>query len=316
MPDLSAIRKAVPGFTHVTVRSRAIAAFASRIEKRHLRLPDWRGPTFPAEDTGATAGLIVVANAINFSFWGAPKWTVRYRDGEFDGSLGLFAAITRAVESGTPVLDGSFLASLSADDLQTILRGNVEIPMFEARLNILRETGRVLVEHYGGSPLNLLRAAQNDAPGLVRLLTSHFPSFDDTARFGGSLFAFHKRAQLVAAMLYARFGGRGWGEFRRIDRLTLLADYKLPQILRELGILHYSPALAERIDRQEEIPAGSPEEVQIRAATVWAGACIRRALQPRFPEVTAIHLDGFLWTAGQDRSRPMRPYHRTRSIFY
>ena len=73
MPDLSAIRKAVPDFTHVTVRTGAIAAFVSRIERRHLRLPDWRGPAFPAEDNGATAGLMVVANAINFSFWGEPQ---------------------------------------------------------------------------------------------------------------------------------------------------------------------------------------------------------------------------------------------------
>ena len=188
--------------------------------------------------------------------------------------------------------------------------------MFETRLQILRETGRVLLESYGGNPLNLIRAAGGDALDLVRLLTDDFPSFNDNARYRNLTVSFHKRAQLVAAMLYARFRGQRWGAFRNIDRLTLFADYKLPQILRELDILAYSPRLAERVDRQVQIPAGSPEEIQIRLATLTSGEALLRALRPRFPHVTAVHIDGLLWTAAQDSTPPMRPYHRTRTPYY
>ena len=117
-------------------------------------------------------------------------------------------------------------------------------------------------------------------------------------------------------MLYARFGGAQWGAFESLENLSLFADYKLPQILRELGILQYSPHLAKRVDTCEELPSGSSEEVEIRAATVCAGYQILAALKPRFPHATAVHLDALLWTAGQKSNRARLPYHRTRTISY
>merc|ERR1712139_122238 len=50
----------------------------------------------------------------------------------------------------------------------------------------------------------------------------------------------------------------------------MFADYRVPQILRAEGVLSYADDLARRIDAQEEIRAGSEEEVEIRSATVVA----------------------------------------------
>ena len=36
--------------------------------------------------------------------------------------------------------------------------------------------------------------------------------------------------------------------FTDLDQLTMFADYRVPQLLRPLGILEYRPALAQRID--------------------------------------------------------------------
>ncbi len=55
-----------------------------------------------------------------------------------------------------------------------------------------------------------------------------------------------------------------------MQRLTAFADYKLPQVLRELGIISYDRRLASRIDAMESLRAGCEEEVEIRAMTVWA----------------------------------------------
>ena len=41
-----------------------------------------------------------------------------------------------------------------------------------------------------------------------------------------------------------------------MERLTAFADYKLPQVLRELGIISYHPELAARIDAMEYLQAG------------------------------------------------------------
>jgi hypothetical protein len=50
-------------------------------------------------------------------------------------------------------------------------------------------------------------------------------------------------------------------------------------------------ALAAEVDQQVPIPAGSPMEVEIRAATVWADELMRQALQVRAPGLTAAHVD-------------------------
>ncbi len=70
-----------------------------------------------------------------------------------------------------------------------------------------------------------------------------FPSFDDSAEWGGHRLLFFKRAQLAPAMLFERWKGTGAGAFNDIGELTASADYKIPQVLRRLEILEYSPDL-------------------------------------------------------------------------
>jgi hypothetical protein len=100
-----------------------------------------------------------------------------------------------------------------------------------------------------------------------------------------------------------------------LDDLTIFADYKLPQILRQYGILEYDTVLASRVDAQELIPAGSEEEVEIRASTVWACELLRRAMQRHGHKMNAMEIDARLWLLAQDAG-DMRPYHRTRTPFY
>ena len=101
-----------------------------------------------------------------------------------------------------------------------------------------------------------------------------------------------------------------------MDKLTVYADYKLPQVLRKLGILHYDEELAYRVDSLIPLPAGSRMEVEIRAATVWAGELMRQSLLPKVPGLTAAHIDFWLWEAGQKKDLTDKPYHRTRTTAY
>lgn len=58
---------------------------------------------------------------------------------------------------------------------------------------------------------------------------------------------------------------------------ALAADYRVPVVLRELGVLCYAPKLAAAVDAKRELAPGSQEEVEIRAVTVvseqqrWCG---------------------------------------------
>ncbi|GAC1615531.1 MAG: hypothetical protein NVS4B7_08080 [Ktedonobacteraceae bacterium] len=75
------------------------------------------------------------------------------------------------------------------------------------------------------------------------------------------------------------------------------------------------PGLATRIDEQELLEAGSEEEVELRAATIWACELLRREMAKQGHILTAAEIDLQLWLMGQHSSE-MRPYHRTRTIYY
>ena len=86
--------------------------------------------------------------------------------------------------------------------------------------------------------------------------------------YEGERVLFYKRAQICVADLAGSFGGEGWGRFHDLDPLTAFADYKVPQVLRRLGILRYDARRwPDRSNALEPIPAGSEPEVEIRAAT-------------------------------------------------
>jgi hypothetical protein len=162
----------------------------------------------------------------------------------------------------------------------------------------------------------LIESAGNSAEQLVRLLSA-MPFFDDVAQWRGRRIPFYKRAQLTAADLALAFDGHGWGRFNDLGELTIFADNLVPHVLRMEGVLIYDPALAARIDHEELIPAGSPEEVEIRACALHAVelmvAELRRAGRP----ATSMSIDFFLWNRGQQPSYKLaKPRHRTRTVFY
>ena len=136
------------------------------------------------------------------------------------------------------------------------------------------------------------------------------------AGYFGAPVRFYKRAQILVADLHGAFAGQDLGSFSDLDILTAFADYKVPQVLRALGVLAYDPKLAERIARREIIPPGSPAEVEIRAATIWACELLRRALAERGQSLRTFEIDWALWNAGQALPPETPPYHRTPTIFY
>ena len=125
-----------------------------------------------------------------------------------------------------------------------------------------------------------------------------------------------KRAQILAADLHGAFDGSGLGRFDDLDQLTAFADYKVPQVLRRLGMLVYDESLSATIERKTLIQPGSTAEIEIRAATIWAVEAIRQALEQMGSRRTAYELDWLLWQAGQTPDGADHPYHRTLTPYY
>jgi len=53
------------------------------------------------------------------------------------------------------------------------------------------------------------------------------------------------------------FSGKGLGEFTNINKLTMFADYRVPQALEYFGILRYSSELKSVLEKGTILKNGS-----------------------------------------------------------
>ena len=280
--------------------------------------PQWDTHYHFSDATERSVNWLLVLDALNFCFWaekGQKPWTIEYQGEILNGYWAEAAALKRAAEENIPLWDAEFLSKISEETMAHIFRGNGTIPLLEQRVANAREVGRVLLAHYNGQFSQMIKLAQGSAVKLALLLVQHLSSFDDTALYRTHTIRFYKRAQICVADLYSACGGQQWGAFNDLEQLTIFADYKLPQVLRHTNVLEYQTRLAERVDNRELIAAGSEEEVEIRAATIWACELLRRAMLRHGQQTTAAEIDLRLWHLGQ-QAMDMRPYHRTRTIYY
>lgn len=326
---LSSTRRVVEQGEHVWINREQIERLASswiqhNEQNRALDAELWNEQYHFNDATERTANWVLLLDALNFCFWaekGQPRWQIAYQGELLNGYWAEAASLKQAVEEGFPLWDATYLSTISSEDMAHILRGtegSPAIPLFEQRVENAREVGRVLSERYEGQFARLIEQAGRSASRLAALLAEHFPSFRDVAAYRGQEIRFYKRAQICVADMQGTFGGKQWGEFFDIDQLTAFADYKLPQVLRHYGVLEYLPSLAARVESQQLLAPGSEEEVEIRAATIWASELLRRAMEREGHTMTPAEIDQRLWLLGQSgqNATDMRPYHRTRTIYY
>lgn len=298
-----------------------VEALAARWAEAGWHTPAWDAALHFNDGTERTLNWMLLVDALNFCFWGEanqPRWAVEYRGQTYNGYMAEAASLMRALDEGYPLWDAGYLAELSEADLRHIFRpapGMPEIPLFAERLANAREVGRVLLAKYEGQCARVVEVAGGNAIALARRIIEDFASFNDVSAYDSTEVRFYKRAQICVADIHGTFGGQGWGRLQDLNQLTIFADYKLPQVLRQEGVLVYGADLAARVDSLELLPAGSPEEVEIRAATIWAGELLRRALGARGVRALASEIDYYLWTLSQT-APDMQPYHRTRTIYY
>lgn len=300
---------------HVHIDDEAVQAVGATFEQT-LHVPAWNHAYHFGDGGARTANYILLLDALNFSFWGEPRWGIDYHGEALNGYWALAAALKRAIEDGFDLTDARVLARMDEPTLGRVLAGRGSIPLLAERTAHAREVGSVLLEQFDGQFTNLVESAGWDAAGVARRVIECFSSFRDAPVYHGRVVPIYKRAQIVAADLYGAFDGKGWGALAGIERLTCFADYKLPQILRRWGVLCYTAELANRVDAQVELAAGSDEEIEIRALTIAAVERLRAALATRGIALNSVQVDWALWDAAQGQAPDGKPYHHTRSIYY
>lgn len=72
----------------------------------------------------------------------------------------------------------------------------------------------------------------------------------------------------------------------------MFADYRIPQMLYQLGCLRYSPPLESHIRSLKPIPPGSNWEIELRGTSIWCVELIKREILKRHPEAKQAGLKG------------------------
>jgi hypothetical protein len=300
----------------VRINLDAVARAADALAQQQIAPPAWNYDYHYFDGTPRSVNYLFLLDTLNFCFWGQPRWKIEYNGQTLDGYWALAASLKRAIEQNPEIAEGAFLAHITPQQLKGILLGKGEIPLFAERWRNVRELGTMLQNLWEGDAARLVECADHDAARLAQIVIENLSSFNDIAVYDDHEVRLFKRAQILVTDLWGAFRGKDWGEFENISVLTAFADYKLPQILRAWGVMRYAGPLARKIDHKLQIPAGSPTEIEIRAATLWAVEFLRQALKQRGRALESVQVDWILWNASQGKFAGIKPYHHTRTIYY
>ncbi|KAI4165536.1 MAG: hypothetical protein LQ342_000948 [Letrouitia transgressa] len=312
----------------------AAASIWKRMQEKNYSLKSWsEHDLHPKSQDAPTVDFIFLMDLLNFSFWSdspdpAQRFSVEYRGKQWTGYWSLVAALQRALDDGIPITNPPFWLDEKQCTLELwrhVFRSATHepIPLLAERVESVREAGRVLRDRFDDSFRTCIERADRSAAALVNLLVAHFPCFNDVQHFEGREVRFYKRAQILVADLWACFEGESYGEFRDIDTITMFADYRVPQMLHQLGCLRYSPNLEKHIRELKVIGSGDVWEVELRGCSIWCVELIKREILREHGEkakgVNAILVDFFLYDTVKEMERDGQvegQHHRTRSIWY
>lgn len=304
----------------VTISEPGLTALADKVRQRFIQGFDTVEDAFGSvDDLDKDINVVYFETAANFCFWDQEpdeKWKFQYGDNVSGGWYGLRNVFASALADGTPVYDAAFMSQLTTAKADRLFRDSngKQIPLIEWRVNNIAEAAEFLLREHDGSAHNFIASCNYDAPTIAHKITQSLHCYRDGSWYGDRWVWFLKRAQILPNDLSQL--SQKYPEFviNNKDQLTIFADYRLPQVLRHYGVLEYSEKLARAIDTRKLITNGSPEEIEIRAATI--AACKR--LGKLCPDISIADIDVSLWLLSQDAraAADMKPHHMTVSYFY
>ena len=289
-----------------------------------LPMPDYALPLgVGAGSANDTIDYILTADCIDTAFTDFTtheKFQVDFAGRHWSDSDALFACMKRAMDQGIPILDGSYLATVTRPQLEKIFAGNIELPMLDEKMAVLHQVGGVLASKYQGRFHNFVHSCPprlyDNGNGLVERLAKEFPRFNDVSPYDGHMIKFYKLPQLGLWFCYSTLRTAGLFPIEDLNTMTAFADYMVPVALRLLGIMSYSPALENAIQTHQLIPRDSPQEVEIRAHCIYASALLCEEinkLRPKDLQIINPQIDARLWT---HYHTTWWPHHLTKTIMY
>lgn len=301
--------------THVRVAADRVADYAATLAVTAADDPALDPARHYLGTPAETTAFVVTLDAINFGSGYFPH--LRKLPG-LSGYFTVATALTERFHRDGPLTHGQ-MAALTAADCAAIFGQDLAVAPVAELMGLfaqaLNDLGRYVGDRFDGDFIALVESGAGSAARLVEIL-GVMPFFQDVSTYCGQRVPLYKRAQLTAADLALALNGAGPGRFTDLNRLTIFSDNLVPHVLRVDGILTYEPALAARIDAGELIPAGSEDEVEIRACAIHAVELMAMAVKDAGGDATPMRLDYLLWNRGQQPSYKALPRHRTRTVYY
>lgn len=231
-------------------------------------------------------GLILIYGSVHYCFTNPrskKEFIFQSQGRRFPRSLGFITAL-----KSSDVLWENFdsLSKMSLDKWYNVLQTEDEKDLYDLKERYERiiSFSRFLVSKGIKDAADFLKKYQT-AEDLIDLLESS-SFFTDP---------FLKRAQVTAYLISATLEKYQKSSFADIDLLTAMPDYRLPQLLYNIGILVLPEHLKESLLKQQIVDKNSSEELVLRAAVVIVAEKISDELL--LPECI---IDSLMWGLAQD----------------
>lgn len=255
--------------------------------------------------------FLLIYDAIDFSFWGEPKWTIDYNGKQLDGGMALLHCIFSLFNSKSSEEVYKDLEDMTLEEFKVILKGNVDIPLLEERYKIVKDIAAIVNKKMNGNFYSYIENMVTDKE-LFKTILDNFSNFEDIREYKGRTIYFYKLAQLLISDILHVIELK---EQVKVDCSNLIgcADYKIPQVMQGLGILVYDDELIQLLENKIQIEENSEYEIEIRASMI---VVINYIWEQMNESIDRININDFIWLKGQDKTKQYKPYHLTRTTSY
>ncbi len=232
-------------------------------------------------------GLQVFFNIVNFCFKD-PLTGKEYRYISQNGNIikrstGLFSALAESDIDWNNLDEVSNISQENWKKLAQLNKGN-NLYLSEERGERLRNFARYLISKgYRTIQMFLESTAYDTVLILQNLIDSGY--FKDE---------FLKRAQVTVRRIDNILKRRGEGKIESVETLTCMADYRIPQVFYNLGVVKLNSDLSRKLEAEKQIGSNSREELALRAAVVTIGKRLAETLN-----IFEFEVDGLLWNMSQ-----------------
>jgi hypothetical protein len=316
MNILETIEYVVNNASYVRINKELLLEYCTKIQTmKKVHWLDMAPCKITCKDINERLNIIFLIDSISFCYWKEPKW--RFHNNNFyDGTWGLICAISNALKENKPLFDFEYVEQMKYPEFSSIFYSATTLSMLKERYKIIQSSAKIINNKYNGLVGNIIKKSDGNAITLLTDIITNFDSFDDYSFYKGAKILFYKRAQLLVSDLSIEVKGKPYEIKEGLNKLTACADYKLPYVLNNNGILEYNSTLQNKIQNKIEILENSIEEIEIRASTIWAIELMKNELNRLGTKLSSIEINDLLWLNSQENTNYSKNYHRTKTTKY